>query len=66
MGELRMSLSPDDLVGVWTLDATYFVDDDGNRIPSMGDDPTGRIMYTADGSMAAMTGRGDRNFPRPA
>ena len=58
-----MSFSPDDLVGAWTLEANYTEDDDGNRTPALGDDPQGRIMYTADGYMAAMTGRGDRQLP---
>ncbi len=58
-----MSLSHDDLVGVWTLEATYTEDEDGNRTPALGDDPQGRIMYTADGYMTAMTGRGDRQLP---
>ena len=56
-----MSLSRDDLVGVWTLEETYT--DDGSRTPALGDDPKGRIMYTADGYMTAMTGRGDRQLP---
>ena len=46
-----MSLSRDDLVGVWTLQATYTEDDDGNRTPVLGENPQGRIMYTADGYM---------------
>ena len=58
-----MSLSRDDLVGVWTLEATYTEDDDGNRTPVLGENPQGRIMYTADGYMTAMTGRGDRELP---
>ncbi len=58
-----MSLSRDDLVGVWTLEATYTEDDDGNRTPVLGENPQGRIMYTADGYMTAMTGRGDRQLP---
>lgn len=58
-----MSLSRDDLVGVWTLEATYSEDEDGNRTPVLGDDPQGRIIYTADGYMCAMTGRGARALP---
>lgn len=58
-----MSLSANDLVGVWTLEATYAEDDDGNQSPALGDNPIGRIMYTADGYMAAMTGYGDRRLP---
>lgn len=58
-----MSLSRNDLIGVWTLEDTYAEDDDGNRTPALGDDPIGRIMYTADGYMTAMTGRGDRQLP---
>jgi hypothetical protein len=61
-----MSLSPDDLIGVWTLEATYSIDDEDNQTPALGDNPKGRIMYTADGYMAAMTGFGDRQFPAPA
>ena len=57
-----MSLSADDLAGVWTLEATYAEDDDGNKTPALGDNPTGRIMYTADGYMVAMTGHGDRQL----
>ena len=57
-----MSLSADDLVGVWTLEATYAEDNDGNKTPALGDNPMGRIMYTADGYMVAMTGRGDRQL----
>ena len=58
-----MSFSGDDLVGVWTLEDTYAEDDDGNRTPALGDNPQGRIMYTSDGYMTAMTGRGDRQLP---
>ena len=58
-----MSLSPDDLVGVWMLEATFAEDDDGNQTPTLGDNPKGRIMYTADGYMVAMTGQGDRQLP---
>lgn len=58
-----MSLSPDDLVGVWTLEQTFTEDDDGNRTPILGENPQGRIMYTADGYMTAMTGRGVRQLP---
>lgn len=58
-----MSLSADDLVGVWTLEATYAEDDDGNRTPALGENPQGRIMYTADGYMVAMTGQGARQLP---
>jgi len=58
-----MSLSADDLVGVWTLEATYAEDDDGNKTPALGDNPKGRILYTADGYMVAMTGYGNRQLP---
>ncbi|MDH3739866.1 MAG: lipocalin-like domain-containing protein [Alphaproteobacteria bacterium] len=58
-----MTLSRDDLVGVWTLEATYAEDDDGNRTPALGDNPKGRIMYTDDGYMVAMTGYGGRQIP---
>jgi len=58
-----MRLNPDDLVGVWTLEATFTEDAQGNRTPALGDSPQGRIMYTADGYMVAMTGRGARTLP---
>jgi hypothetical protein len=58
-----MNLSPDDLIGVWTLEATYLLDNEDNQTPALGDSPRGRIMYTADGYMVAMTGYGDRQLP---
>ncbi|NKB50161.1 MAG: hypothetical protein GKS02_12465 [Alphaproteobacteria bacterium] len=57
-----MSFGADDMVGVWTLEATFAEDDDGNQTPALGDNPQGRIMYTADGYMVAMTGYGDRRL----
>ncbi len=61
-----MSISPDDLVGVWTLETTYTEDQDGKQVMIMGDNPQGRIMYTADGYMSAMTGQGERQLPANA
>jgi len=58
-----MSLSRNDLVGVWTLEGTFTEDADGRRTPTWGDDPQGVIMYTADGYMTAITRRGDRALP---
>jgi hypothetical protein len=60
--DMHMSLSPDDLIGVWTLEATFAEDGDGNQTPALGDNPKGRIVYTADGYMVAMTGHGDRQL----
>ena len=61
-----MSLSPDDLIGVWTLEGTYTQAEDGTRTPTWGDEPKGVIIYTADGWMTAITGRGDRTLPPDA
>ncbi|NNE84124.1 MAG: hypothetical protein HKN28_09155 [Alphaproteobacteria bacterium] len=61
-----MNLSPDDLIGVWTLEATYLIDDEDNQTPALGDNPTGRILYTTDGYMVAMTGYGDRQLSADA
>lgn len=58
-----MGFTRDDLVGVWTLEGTWAEDAAGNRTPTQGDDPTGMIIYTADGYMTATTGRGDRKLP---
>jgi len=58
-----MGLSRDDLIGVWTLEGTFTEDRAGKRTPTLGDKPQGRILYTADGYMVAMTGRGDRSLP---
>ncbi len=58
-----MSVSQNDLIGVWTLEGTFIEDEAGNRTPALGENPQGRIMYTADGYMSAMTGRGDRHLP---
>jgi hypothetical protein len=60
-----MSLSRDDLIGAWTLEQTYAEDEAGNRTPTLGDNPKGLIMYTADGYMTAITGRADRQLPVP-
>ena len=58
-----MSISPQDLIGVWTLEQSFTEDEAGNRTPAYDDNPRGRIMYTADGYMVAMTGAGARSFP---
>lgn len=58
-----MSIGPEDLIGVWTLEQSYTEDADGNRVPAYDDNPQGRIMYTADGHMVAMTGAGARSLP---
>ena len=50
-----MEMKPDNIVGVWTLVETYIVDDGGNKIPTLGENPKGRIIYTPDGYMVAMT-----------
>ena len=58
-----MSLNRDDLIGVWTLEGTFSENVDGTRTPTLGPDPKGVIIYTADGYMTAITGRGDRSLP---
>lgn len=58
-----MDFSRDDLVGVWILEITYVEDENGNQTLALGEKPQGRIMYTADGYMAAMTGFSDRPLP---
>jgi hypothetical protein len=55
-----MSIQPDDIVGVWTLEETYIEDDEGNQTPTLGENPKGRIIYTPDGYMVAITERGGR------
>ena len=55
-----MEMKPDNIVGVWTLVETYIVDDGGNKIPTLGENPKGRIIYTPDGYMVAMTEIDDR------
>ena len=42
-------MKPDNIVGVWTLVETYIVDDGGNKTPTLGENPKGRIIYTPDG-----------------
>lgn len=61
-----MSLSPSDLIGVWTLEGSFTEDGEGRRTPTWGDDPKGLIIYTADGYMTAITRRGDRSLPANA
>ena len=58
-----MSLNRNDLIGVWTLEGTFIEDEQGNQTPAYGENPQGCIMYSADGYMTAMTGRGDRHLP---
>ena len=55
-----MEMKPDNIVGVWTLVETYIVDDRGNKTPTLGENPKGRIIYTPDGYMVAMTEINDR------
>lgn len=61
-----MSLSPQDLIGAWTLEGSFVEAADGTRTPTWGDDARGLIMYTADGYMTAITRRGDRTLPADA
>ena len=55
-----MGIKPDDIVGVWTLEETYIEDDEGNKTPTLGNSPKGRIIYTPDGYMVAITEKGAR------
>jgi len=41
------------LVGTWRLESMYVRDANGKTTPYWGDSPTGLIVYTADGHMAA-------------
>jgi hypothetical protein len=41
------------LVGAWRLESMYVRDANGKTTPYWGDSPTGLIVYTADGHMAA-------------
>ena len=61
-----MTLSPDDLIGTWTLEGSFVERPDGTRTPSWGDDPKGVIIYTADGYMTAITRHGSRKLPADA
>lgn len=61
-----MSLAPADLIGTWTLEGSYVEDADGKRVPTWGEAPRGVIIYTSDGWMTAITGRGDRTLPANA
>jgi Lipocalin-like domain len=48
------------LVGAWRLRDWVAVDDDGSTTRPMGEDPNGLLIYSADGSMLTVLGRGDR------
>jgi hypothetical protein len=48
------------LVGGWRLRSWISIADDGTETSPMGNAPAGLLAYTADGSMVAMMGRGDR------
>ena len=49
-----------ELIGTWTLEAFEVVAGDGTVTTPFGDNPVGRIMYGADGTMSAMLGAPDR------
>jgi hypothetical protein len=49
-----------DLIGTWTLAAFEVIASDGTVEKPLGEAPLGRIMYTADGTMSAMLGAGNR------
>lgn len=49
-----------DLIGTWTLEAFEVVAGDGTVTTPFGDEPIGRIMYGADGTMSAMLGAPER------
>ena len=61
-----MALTSDDIIGAWHLVDTYRDDPDGTRVRHQGPEPTGIIMYTADGHMSAITRWGTRDFPPTA
>jgi hypothetical protein len=48
------------LVGAWRLRRWAATGDDGAETLPMGDAPDGLLIYSADGSMIAMLGPGDR------
>lgn len=41
-----------ELVGLWSLVEAYRTEPDGAVTPNYGDNPVGRILYTADGFMS--------------
>ena len=51
---------PDQLVGGWSLRSWVSLGDDGSEVRPMGDSPFGLLIYTADGTMVGVMGRGDR------
>ena len=42
----------DKVVGLWELVEACRIDPDGSKTPNYGDNPVGRILYTADGFMS--------------
>jgi hypothetical protein len=48
------------LVGGWRLRTWVAIAEDGTESRPMGEAPAGLLAYTADGTMVAMMGRGDR------
>tara|TARA_A100001037_G_scaffold226370_1_gene204346 strand:- start:1779 stop:2207 length:429 start_codon:yes stop_codon:yes gene_type:complete len=58
-----MAITPDDIIGTWHLVDTYTENADGSRTPNQGPSPKGILIYTADGSMAAITRSAVRDFP---
>jgi hypothetical protein len=53
-------LSPEDIIGSWTLVSYEVRHPDGRVSLPMGDRPQGLLLYTADGGMSGQLARGDR------
>lgn len=58
-----MSIQPSDIIGAWHLVDTYILNPDGTHTLTQGPEPTGIVLYTADGYMNAITRWGTREFP---
>jgi len=48
------------LVGSWRLRSWVAISDDGSEATPMGEEPSGLLAYTGDGTMVTVIGTGDR------
>ena len=57
---MEPTVSPEDLVGSWDLEAFEVRMPDGKLVTPMGPDARGRLIYGADGRMSATLSEADR------
>ena len=58
-------MTPDDLIGTWTITGFLMTAADGTASKPWGDDVSGLLIYTADGFVSGILGPTDVNAEQP-